>query len=610
MNGSGADTYKSAVLLHDRRPSTAALLSVVLALAVSFGIAACGDGATGSSGARPGVPVAPPDPVDPGPGGPGDDCTEFAGTFEAIQEVIFENRGCTADVCHGSSAAGGLDLRAGVSHASLVETSATGASALRVVPGDRDRSYLYAKLAAATLPGSVDINGSPMPSGLPPLSEDELTALRLWIAAGAPAEGTVEGTQDLLDACLPDAEPITILPLAPPAPDEGVQFVMPPVELPAGSEQELCFATYYDFTGQIPERFLDPTGEYFRIDAQELRQDPASHHLVLSHSGVPIEDIDDPAFPAWTCAGGAAAGTPCDPLDLESCGSGICRTEPVDSFACIGFGPASVVGLPTQGRNIGGAQEAQAYQALLPGVFGQVAISGIAFWNSHAFNLTTKSHTLNGRLNIYFAEEQRFPVVPLIAGNATFSPNMAPFTEGTICRDHTLPQGARLFSLTSHNHKRGIHFWADLPDGARVYENFLYSDPVRENFDPPLAFDSPDRADRTLTYCATFNNGLNEDGSPNVETVTRASRIPPNPPTSFLPGGCEPIACVAGQIGAACTEDADCDSAPGAEDGWCDACPITGGESTENEMFILLGQMYIADGFPQPPSDGFVGVGF
>lgn len=75
---------------------------------------------------------------------------------------------------------------------------------------------------------------------------------------------------------------------------------------------------------------------------------------------------------------------------------------------------------------------------------------------------------------------------------------------------------------------------------------------------------------------------------------------------------CSPIACVAGKIGAPCDgfEDvAACDSSPGAGDGWCDACAITGGESMENEMFLLTGQYYIAAGFPQPPSDGPVYAG-
>ena len=53
---------------------------------------------------------------------------------------------------------------------------------------------------------------------------------------------------------------------------------------------------------------------------------------------------------------------------------------------------------------------------------------------------------------------------------------------------------------------------------------------------------------------------------------------------------------IAGQIGAACNgidDNETCDSAPGAGDGWCDACAITGGESTENEMFMLLGGYYV-----------------
>jgi hypothetical protein len=50
---------------------------------------------------------------------------------------------------------------------------------------------------------------------------------------------------------------------------------------------------------------------------------------------------------------------------------------------------------------------------------------------------------------------------------------------------------------------------------------------------------------------------------------------------------------MAGQPCNGADDDAACDSAPGAGDGWCDACRITGGESTENEMFNLIGSFYI-----------------
>lgn len=55
---------------------------------------------------------------------------------------------------------------------------------------------------------------------------------------------------------------------------------------------------------------------------------------------------------------------------------------------------------------------------------------------------------------------------------------------------------------------------------------------------------------------------------------------------------CRPVACVEGRVGEPCTgtgDDASCDSTPGAGDGWCDACPITAGATTENEMFVLTG---------------------
>ena len=63
------------------------------------------------------------------------------------------------------------------------------------------------------------------------------------------------GSEQVLDACLPDPEPLVIDPLDPPPPGEGVQFVMAPWPLPASSESEICFATYYDVTQQTPAGF-------------------------------------------------------------------------------------------------------------------------------------------------------------------------------------------------------------------------------------------------------------------------------------------------------------------------------------------------------------------
>jgi hypothetical protein len=191
-------------------------------------------------------------------------------------------------------------------------------------------------------------------------------------------------------------------------------------------------------------------------------------------------------------------------------------------------------------------------------------------------------------------DRQQYPVRQIFDTSKIFAANAAPFTTQTLCNDYVLPQGARLFALSSHTHKHGKHFSVTVPDGTVIYESFVYNDPASITFDPPIPFDSPDRKQRTLHYCSVYNNGVKTDGSPDVDLVTRYSLIPKS--AQITTGRCTPVACVAGKIGAPCTgagDDRSCDSAAGANNGSCDACPITGGESTQNEMFILIGSYYV-----------------
>jgi len=192
---------------------------------------------------------------------------------------------------------------------------------------------------------------------------------------------------------------------------------------------------------------------------------------------------------------------------------------------------------------------------------------------------------VNGRVNLFYAEEQRFEAeFATDSSNVFIAHGQPPYTLKSYCADHVVPQGVQVINIASHTHKRGKRFWVELPDGTQIYESLTYSDPVDQQYDPPLVFDSPDPAERTLRYCATYNNGVAADGSPDPQTVTRASRMPDR-------ARCEPVACAAGRVGTACSgtdDDAACDSAPGAGDGDCDACPITAGVTTENEMFIVI----------------------
>lgn len=620
--------------------------------------AVCGDG----------IQVAPEEECDDGNDYAGDgcsdtcqrtDCEVFPSTYDLIQKAIFENRGCTSDICHGAAASGGLDLRAGTSYAALLDVASTTVPGMkRLSPGDKDASLLWINLAALTRPTEYTApTGRGMPSGgLPPLSEDELDALALWIEnGGAARQAQIPEAAALLDACVPEPEPVKIEPLAPPAPGTGVQFYMPLWELPAQSEDEVCFASYYDVTDQVPAAYRSADGLRFRYKSVEIRQDPLSHHLIVDvYNG--DAPADDPAWGTYRCRGGEQAGAECNPLDLGACGSGHCATDPDGSaVACVGFGP--VVGLGSLGS--GGfafAQETTALFRYPANVYDELPLKGVLLWNSHAFNLTKKAGTLEAWVNLTFPapEEQNFPAQQIfdaskIFWNAAFPPfplpELAPFAAMEVCHFHEFApvtpnlggsllrpgETAHLFELSGHMHKHGKRFQifrgrfgcaggpnagqacspfepqmcpasACVDSGGRsaqdalLYTNFVYNDPIILRFPEPLRIaGSAPLADRTLTYCARYDNGV----APNIQQVKRRSQSPEAGRIFGIPigGPCaaSQTRCIGGPFhDQLCQgDDRACDSSPGAGDGDCDACPLTGGFRTEDEMFILFGNFWV-----------------
>ncbi len=525
-------------------------------------------------------------------------CPTFDSTFEAIQATVFEQAGCANSLCHGEAKAGGLDLTPSVAFENLVGAPSEGSSLRRVDPRNPSRSYLYHKLSAKTFPGSYDVGGAPMPSAGEAISAGQLEAIRLWIEAGAPGEGSVGDTlgrgedelERLLGVCLPEAEAINTVPLPPPAPEKGIQFTMPPHDVPAEKETEICFAVYEDFRDVIPPEYMTPDREFFYTNRADAREDAFTHHNVLFYAPVPIEDIHHPSFGDWVCAGGDREGQSCEPTDLGSCGSGKCRSEIRRNIACRGYGPP--IPPPEPGGDAG--SDSGVFGSITPvreaarkqGFYEVNPTHGLFYWNSHAFNLTTEDGVHHVWRNMFFAQDRRFRADQITYSNQIYAGvGTPPFEKRTVCRDYVFNQGDGVLSLTSHTHKRGERFFMHNPAGEQIYETFNYDEPLEADYDPPIVFNSADPAQRTIEFCATYNNGVKADGSPNVETVTRASRRPPNT------GACKPRACVAGNIGAACNgvdDDATCDSTPGAGDGWCDACAITGGVSSDDEMFIFI----------------------
>ena len=525
-------------------------------------------------------------------------CPQFDSTFEAIQATVFEQAGCANSLCHGEAKQGELDLRPLVAYDNLVGVRAKGSSLNLVAPRKSSDSYLYQKLYAKNFPGIYAIDGAPMPSAGEGISLGQLHAIFLWIEAGAPKEGSIGDTkgqgerqlENLLGVCLPEPDAINVLPLAPPPPTKGLQFAMPEHDAPAEAETEICFAVYEDFRDQIPPEYMSADREIFYAKSEERREDPFTHHNVLFYSSATVDQIHDPSYGEWTCIGGDHAGASCEPTAQNACGAGKCRSEISTSVACRGYGPTP----PIIDEGEAPRDDALTGGGLLPlrssiekdGFYEEFPTHGIFYWNSHAFNLTTQDALHHVWHNFDFAEDRRFRAERINdAKNIFAAVGTLPFDKKTVCREFIYDQFDGLLLLGSHTHKRGEHFYINL-DGEIIYETFSYDEPAEIIYDPAIVFNSPDPAERTVEYCSTYNNGVNADGSPNIDTVTRASQRPPNA------RACNPTACVAGNIGAACDgvdDDTACDSLPGAADGWCDACAIGVGITSDDEMFIFRG---------------------
>ena len=550
---------------------------------------------------------------------------DYTSTYDAIQETIFEARGCTASTCHGDAMLGGLDLRAGASFDGLVRRPSTIDRLIeRVKPGEQDLSVLYLKLAAATNGTDLGALGQPMPVGAEPLDEDQLEAIRVWIRAGAEEDAIVGNTLELL-GCEGnfEADPNKINPLPAPAPDEGVQFYAGGWDLDAEAEDEVCFASYYDVSDQVPAEFQVDCPEYgegrrcFAFRRNELAQDGQSHHSIINVY-TPESDPNGGDWGPWECLGGEMAGESCDPTDADACGDrSQCTTPAVTSVACalypfapldFGLGGAGAGGATATTIPLGGAQESTSIDLPPAGVYSLLPVKGFVSWNSHGFNLTKKSTSIEQWVNLTFApasertwlREQIFE-----AGNIFSMSPVEPFTKREICMTWTLPQYSKLLSLSSHMHQRGELFRIWLPPNAPCtgvrdceppsrdpdYRSVLYDDPVYTYYDPPNDYSSVAQADRTLLACAVYDNGAE-----NPLEVKRESTKPNTPACTFPLAQCGCDAgdrvCLGGdEPGMPCDGD---DTVCG-EGGMCDACPLLGGVTTDDEMFIPLGSYYVAE---------------
>lgn len=580
------------------------------------------------------------------PGGTGAKC-DADSTFGQIQQQIFEAQGCMASACHGESMQGGLDLRPESAYASLIDVAATSGDFVRVFPGEQDLSLLYQKVAAKTEGfdlGPLGISGGAMPTNQNILSEDDLSLLRAWIRGGAPETGVVEGSEEYASCDLQgEVMANKIEPLSPPALDEGVQFYSGGWTIPAEGEDEVCFVSYYDYSDTIPPEFQVPCGDEQGGPGQDcfayhkvlLAEDPQSHHSIVEFF-VPPEGLEnegnpmDPSWKNWTCLGGEHAGDPCTP-GSDECGSrSQCTTAPQSTIACISYrnGPsdmgtvAGFFGQASVRHNIVTAQEATFRETFPPDVFAMIPVKGFIIWDSHAFNLTKADTTLEQWMNVEFVrpEDALYPRRQIFDADEIFGMGrIEAFSSHQACTSYTVPRYAHLLTLSSHTHRYGKEFrvWyppnqycetgdPDCQPNAREadYMSFDYEDPLYQRFsgDAIMAFDSPNVEDRTFRYCALWDNGetvpsevRRESTKPDADTCNFVAQFAPlasQAGLNLFACGCAPAdrSCLGGpNQGMACNGD----NAVCGEGGVCDACPVGGGVTTEEEMFILLGSYYV-----------------
>jgi hypothetical protein len=310
-------------------------------------------------------------------------------------------------------------------------------------------------------------------------------------------------------------------------------------------------------------------------------------------------------------------GQPCNPKGLgvsapagADCGpGGGCAGKVVSAVACVFYGPPDYGFNSNNAPSIGGSQQPVSSNVYPPQVFSMLPVKGTIVWNSHAFNLTSKLATNEQWLNLYFAgpSDRVYPVQGIFEDEDIFVQHVPPFEKREYCRTYTLAQGSRLFQFSSHTHKRGELFriWGPgiteqcgsepgrIPPtdckpeaGPPIFTTTNYADPEVLYFDPPVALDGADPASRTYKFCSRYDNGAD------LATEVKRQSTSPKPPLFLAPGGpCADgaAACLGGpHQGQACNgDDGVCAG------GVCDACPLQGGVTTEDEMFILLGLYYV-----------------
>ena len=124
------------------------------------------------------------------------------------------------------------------------------------------------------------------------------------------------------------------------------------------------------------------------------------------------------------------------------------------------------------------AQSAQENIPPMEGVYWEIPIRGVMWFNSHAFNLEEQDTELDSRVNFYFAKSREREMKQVTDTRPMYvMAGQPPFTRKSYCSKFTATQGHSLAFMTGQPNRRGERFWANAPRGRRFTEAFNYPNP-------------------------------------------------------------------------------------------------------------------------------------
>jgi len=386
--------------------------------------------------------------------------------FDIIQTEVL-NKSCALSGCHASTsdatfAQHGLVLAPGQAYDNLVgkpskNATAAGMSMPRVKPFDPDNSLLYHKIACQAGHHSANF-GNRMPMGGGVLTAGQVEFIRQWIAAGA-EKSSAKVPKSVLDdksACQP-----AVVPLAPPAANEGFQLRIEPFDIPKQFERELFV------------RQNSPNATVY-INRLQMRGGSNSHHFLVytfrNNTGLPavgqVRDIRNPD------------------------------------------GSVNLITLSQMQNHVffGGTQEADKDITLPPGVALKLAPNTPLDLNAHYFNKTDLTLKGANYVNFYTvpAASVQFEAKTLDLNNQDITTPAG--QRRTFTKTWTFNTVTRVIQLTSHTHKLGEKFIIRIAGGPRngeiIYENTDWEHPLMKTFPSPIVL----QPGEGLTSEVTYNN--------------------------------------------------------------------------------------------------------